>query len=256
LHSKGDRAKSLELFQKSVENNINQHSEIVEQIASNAHLFFLPGVPEQTRANYFYLIDAAYTRKLNSFPDDARDRMNYGRFLYLAGQVERSIDEYKKSIALFPEKQLALFQLGAIYFENGLLDEAVNVYRQAYEAEESFIQARIFYGVALMYANDNQKAQEVLEAVPLDTLIANDFFKDVFVKRGDLQSLLRIYKQRYNKNPDDFQTNLTLSMYLVKTGNHAQAKEVLESFVTHNPKHEKDVRHIIDELTKGGDPFK
>jgi tetratricopeptide (TPR) repeat protein len=162
---------------------------------------------------------------------------------------------YKESIRLSPLKQPTLFQLAAIYMDSGNYNDAVKIYEQAFNAEPRYMHARVLYGISLMYDNQNTKAEDILKSVPLENLINNDLFVGVFVYRNDYQSLLKIFKNRYNANPDDLNTNIELAKYLLITGNINLAIELLESYVKYNHKQLVAVMPLIEAMKQNKNPF-
>lgn len=251
----GDPEKALILFNKALEINVFSQSELTERIASSAQDFFSPVVPESVRIDYFNMVDRAYKKKLLNYNEDSRDLLYYGKFLYFAGQIDESIEMYKKSIRLSPYKQATHFQLAAIYMDSGRYNEAVQVYERAFRANTNYVEARIMYGISLMYNNQNEKAEDILKIVPLEKLINNDHFVGVFIYRNDYNSLLRIYKHRYNVDPDNLNTNLALAKYFYISGNANQAIELLESYIEYNQKNYSIIEPLISEMKRGLNPF-
>ena len=66
-------------------------------------------------------------------PDDAEILMNYGYTLYLGGEIEKSVEEYKKSIQLKPDWDITYYNLALAYERLRKYDLAKQSYQKVSE---------------------------------------------------------------------------------------------------------------------------
>jgi len=110
-------------------------------------------------------------KQIDETPSDARYYLFYGSFLaqFQPGNPSITLDQVisylSKAHELSPQKQTMLFQIGSVYVNNKEYKKAVEIFKQAYDLENNYAQARVFYAIALIYTNNNTLADQIL--VPL-----------------------------------------------------------------------------------------
>jgi O-antigen ligase len=122
---------------------------------------------------YVNLADSEMKKQIAETPNDARYYLFYGSFLAQMGSsIDNALSYLEKAHELSPQKQGMLFQIGGVYISNKQYAKALEVLKQAYDLENANPQARLLYGVALIYSNDNALADQILaplKGTALDT---------------------------------------------------------------------------------------
>ncbi len=106
-----------------------------------------------------------YDMYLKTYPDDSRIRSGFGNLLMRNGQPEEAIRQYKEVIRIAPDSANAYINIATSYVESGKSRDALIYYAKAFDLEPSWItQGNLNheYGFALLSANDEAKAREVL----------------------------------------------------------------------------------------------
>jgi O-antigen ligase/tetratricopeptide (TPR) repeat protein len=252
-------SEALAFFEESFKFNTSGNIEIIESTSLSASQFFLLETSPLLREQFFNLVNLAYKKQLDYFPNDTRSHFFYGQFLYQAGQAENALKELYKALELSPLRQNILFTIGAIYLDNAFYNDAVPIFKRYFEADKNFNKARLMYGVSLLYANDNKLAQEVLNDMPVNELIMSQPLVDVLIHRGDFKALVQLFNERLNLTPNDMTTNIKLAEFLIRTGDPDAAINLLEAYLSRNPQDEKDLRQYLNDMKasrKGIHPLK
>jgi tetratricopeptide (TPR) repeat protein len=239
---------ALNFYEKSFSSNVFKDTFVVEQASNSAINIFRNEVPALYRERYFNLVDSEYQKALNIYADDSRNRFFYGNFLNNAGFTERALEQYKIAASISPNRQNILFHIAAVLIDHGMYQEAMNATKKAFELDPNFTQARILYGVTLLYAGANIQAQEILDEVPIEALVVSGPLVAVLEQRGDINALIQLFTERAALFPKDFASNVKLAEYYIRADRHAAAVEILEGFLLENPEHEAELRTVINDL--------
>lgn len=92
-----------------------------------------------------------------------RTQLFYGLLLRSVGFLDEAEVVLKKALALAPEKQSVLFELGALYLSMEQYDVALEYFERAYVLAPAFNEAAVFYGIGLLYAEGVGSAEVFYE---------------------------------------------------------------------------------------------
>lgn len=96
-------------------------------------------------------------------PMSVKDLYYYGQFYRLSDAYKEAEQVLQEAYARAPEHPLILMQLGWLALEMDQTDVARTYMRQAYYLEPTFKDAVIAYATSLMHANEEDRANEVIE---------------------------------------------------------------------------------------------
>jgi tetratricopeptide (TPR) repeat protein len=99
------------------------------------------GAPKQARD--------AYRRALELRPEYGEVRLNLGRLLHQAGELEAAEGHYRLAMISRPEDATAAFNLGVVLDDRGLAEEAIEAYQQAIRIEPLYKDA--YYNLARLF---------------------------------------------------------------------------------------------------------
>ena len=100
-----------------------------------------------------------------------------GLVLFMQGRLEEAIVEYHKALVIEPEDEWtkhylelakselkgSYFYRGIMYIENGMLNEAINVFKKAIEIDQNFVAAH--YALAICYIDEGIYEEAKLELI-------------------------------------------------------------------------------------------
>lgn len=207
-------------------------------------------IGEAVKQQFVVLSDQVIQKEFAAEPNDARERMLYGSYLASIGRNSDALVQLQKALDLSPKKQMIMFQLGMVYINDDQVDLGLNYFKQAYEEDTSYVEARKLYALAALYTGHQQLAQDLLGSKPLEYL-DDDRFVNYFASIKDYQSLLPIWQKRQQEKPTDKQTNLSLSACYYYLGQKDKAIEVIENYIKQDPSYAADGQKIIAQIRQG-----
>lgn len=101
----------------------------------------------------------AYRHALRLDSRDLVARVNLGRLLHEAGDLDDAETEYRRALALDPDHATATFNLGVVLEDRDLLDEALECYETAVELDPMQVDA--YHNAVRLYERRGEKAAAV-----------------------------------------------------------------------------------------------
>ena len=179
-----------------VDDAISEYNEALRLDPQNPMAYQLLGIAAGWKGNVQEAQD--YFLKANYFdPNKADTHMNLGSTYAVQRNWDKALEHFRQAVDLAPREALYHYQLGTLYEELG---------RDAL-AEESFKKA-------LHYFSDYEDAMLSLGAL--------------YEKLNRPQEALKYYKRAVKTKPGDFVARLRYGFLLVKQGQLAQARAVIE----------------------------
>lgn len=168
----------------------------------------------------------------------------YGQF----GQALDAIAHAQKALELSPGKQQILFQLGLSYLNGGDTAKALDAFKQAYDEAPENDQALIYYAMGLYYAKDTAAADKLVTDKFGSTVVDNDQLLQVYGNLKMYDRAIAIWKMRVDKNPKDFNTNLSLASAYYAAGDKAATIAQLKHMETLNPAAAGQLESLIGQI--------
>ncbi len=143
-------------------------AEAREQLLQGTSQILELNVSSDIKSAFVTYTNSEMDMQLKETPLDPRYFLFYGSYLSKLHEVassvpfQEAIDDLEKAHELSPEKQTILIEIGSAYLNNGQYAEAVPSLKQAFELDTDDTDARIVYAVGLIYAGDNQTADQIL----------------------------------------------------------------------------------------------
>lgn len=179
-----------------VDDAVSEYKEALRRDPNNALAYQLLGIASGWKGN----LKEAQHYFLQAYrldPDKADTNMNLGSTYSAEQNWEKAMDHFRRAVELAPREPLYHYQLGTLYEQLGR-DEL---------AEASFKKA-------LQYFGQYEDAQLSLGAL--------------YEKMGRPQEALKYYKKAVKTKPGDFVARLRYGFLLVKQGQSALARNVIE----------------------------
>lgn len=248
---RGNLESSLDNFEGAISYNAFGNPEIREQLASVAPHFSGSDVPMNIRDRYLNLTRSEYEKQIKETPKDARYYLFYAIFLRSYGDTEKALTYLDNALRLSPQKQTILFEIGATYLQRGEFEKALPVFKSAYELESSYNDAKIFYGIAALYANEIELANRILSSIPRQRLIFDDRLARAYAEMGRYGDLISILEARISEGADTIDNSLSLSMAYLRLGDKTKSIQILRRFMDIDPSRKEELEYYIDEIESG-----
>jgi tetratricopeptide (TPR) repeat protein len=157
---------------------------------------------------------------------------------YRRGEYEKSIEEWKKALALDPNDAAAVSNLGAALNGAGRLEEAAAQFRRAFEIDPENARAHSNMGIALARAKKYGEAakyfERAIELRPSDAE-TRSAYGGMLVEMGKLEEAALHLKMALGINPESTDALNNLGGALAKGGRFGEAVELFRKALEYEP---------------------
>jgi tetratricopeptide (TPR) repeat protein len=239
----------LAYYREALSYNQLGRQEVREQLVqASSNMQRAEGVDAQTRADFRDLAETELKRELDRNPDSARLWLFMGSHYGSIGKFAEAEEAYTKALALTPTKQTAMFQLGEIKLMQNKNEEALELFKKAYEEVPAFDDARKLYAIALIRSGKDKDAVNLLTekfgtAAVDDTRLFNEWTN---AKRFDIGAM--ILEARLANNPEDLQTKVSLAAAYKELGRKDEAVKLLVGIAAAHPEYKDQMNSFIKEI--------
>jgi O-antigen ligase len=251
LREGAPKENTLALYKKSLSYGPLGRSEIREQLANTAAVFASPGVSATIKEEYVALTLAELQKQLEETPNDMRYHAFYGIFLRNIGDYPGALVALEKAHELSPRKQSILFEIGSTQLSARDFVSAKATFKEAWDLEPSYSDAKLLYAVALLYNKEDALAAEILASLPPNMVLFDDRLVGALVDVGQYSVLVDIFTRRIQAGNDELQTNISLAVSLLRMGERQSSIETLESFIERKPEHTAELEPYIKQIKEG-----
>jgi tetratricopeptide (TPR) repeat protein len=143
---------------------------------------------------------------------------NLGNALLQKGQVDEALEQFQKSLAIFPNYVEAHSNLGTALFQKGRVEDAVAHYNKALEINPNHAQANYNLGLALFQKGQVDDAiaryQRALKTDPYHPETHNNL-GNALLRKGQVDQALEQFQMALEINPDyvDARSNLGVTLF-------------------------------------------
>jgi tetratricopeptide (TPR) repeat protein/O-antigen ligase len=187
---------------------------------------------------------------LNSQADQAAKagQTDYAHALYASASElqNESMREFEKAVSVSPDHVKSLNNLGNIYFNQGKVKEALNLYMQALKTDPTYLNARLNISLAYIHMNQFENALPYLLDLENRALDPPFEIKTVFMiatcyiglrRPGEAETLLervvtKYGNTQYSSQPEFISAAIRYGQVLDLTGNPRKGAEVLSSLLS------------------------
>lgn len=210
------------------------------------------GVESDIAQQYFAAASQEMEAQIAEEPGDLRHNVFYSQLLMAYGQYEAAVEQLETANEMGNgQKQDVLFQLSTAHQAGGNTEEAVEAARQAYELDMSFDEPAIRYAAALIRADRKEEAKGLLEERFNTTAVDNNHLIQAYAAVEDFESILPIYENRLDENPNDPQSYVALAALLDRAGRDGEAISLLEELKEIAPNNAEQIDAMIDRVRSG-----
>lgn len=240
-------------FKKSLEGSAFARVEIREQLVSALPRVQGSAAATSTKNDYYTFVAKEIEAGVTEFPKDARVHYFAGVLYNSVNNLEASARYLAKSLELSPNKQTIMFALGDVLERQGKVQESLDVYKQAFQADESFVEPRLRYVDTLIAQGYKNEAEVIMKDVSSDELLNLRYVNILAsVKRFDI--IVKLFESELQKNPNDIQMRVSLAAAYVEIGNQDAAIAVLQTISRDLPESKKQIDYFVSEIKAGRNP--
>lgn len=195
-----------------------------------------------------------FAKEIDRQPNDARLRLFYGSFLRQVGDMAGAGTQLEKALALSPEKQTIIFELGALSAQVGDAAQTLAWFKQAYDLAPSYDHARFYYAASLIRTDQRALATQILAERFGTATPDNDIVLQAYLDVGDDTAVIAVVEGRVAARPTDPNVFLQLAAAYLKAERRADAVVALEKAIELNPAFKDQGTFYIQEIQAGRNP--
>lgn len=250
--SSSSPAGRLESFEKILAKKTFGTAEFRVQLASEASQILGADKVEMIwKQRFFELAERELKLQVEDSPLQARYPLYLGLLLKSVGRSTEAIEYLELARERSPRKQTILLALADSYLVAGDKDKALEIAKQIYDSAPKYVQARMAYGLTLIYHNRLEEAEKILSSikVPVASLI------NAYLAIDDYQSVLKLWLEQVEAEPDRAQFRFNLAAAYLKVGQRQQAISTLLKAIELDPTVSEQANYLISEIRAGRNPL-
>lgn len=246
--------KKFGLFERALAYDSFGSAEIREQLSQMTLSVGASQAPVEWKQKYFDLARSEFLKQIE-VPKigDARYELFLGSFLTRFQRYDEALIHLKKALELSPKKQIIMFEIGLVYISTSQYDKALEVFRQAYELEKNYVDARDYYAVAAIYAGENDLVKSLLEPAYGTTIVDGDNFIKAYSDTNQYQKVLAIWQLRMKTNPVA-KNYIGLGATYLNMGQRAKSIEAIQKAIDLDLSFKEQGEYYIREIRAGRNP--
>lgn len=244
-------------FQEALSYNTFANQEIREQLVQLAFSARNSQIDLKDKQAVFTLASNEYLKMIAEIPNDARHRLFLGLLYDQYGSYGDAIKQLTAASELSPRKQSILFALGDAYVHAGNYQEAVGVFKKAFELNKDYANARISYAAAAVYAGDQELVRSLLLPVYGTVAVPSDQLLQAYFDTRQFGYIVEMWQNQVKSNPLEARSHMALAAAYTQVGRMGEA--VTEA--SKAAELEKDAttkvqyQSIVSQLRAGNNPF-
>jgi Flp pilus assembly protein TadD len=187
-------------------------------------------------------------------PDDVRILVFQSSFLRSTGRTAEAVEVLERAVALSPQKQQTLFELGLALLQSGRAPEALTRFKTAFDFAPENAQARMMYAAAAIYAGDLALRDSLITPEYRDQYVANDIVLRALYDTKSFDELIPLLTERSLLSPQDPQLRVSIAAVLREKGDTEGAIATLEKAGVDIPSFKPQADQYIAQLRSGVTP--
>lgn len=239
----------LEAYREALAYNQLGRQEVREQLSQMAvNMQRSEAVDQKTKSDFATLAIREVEWEVERNPESPRLRLFAGSLYGSFGYIEKAEETYRTVAELAPNKQAGLFQLGEVLLYEGKNDEALDVFKHAYELDTRYDLAARLYAHASVRAGNDKQAVDLLTEHFGDPYVDDErlFMAWANAKRFDI--VVPIIEKRVENNPEDVQLKVSLAAAYKEIGEVDKAVALLEKTKAEKPEFAEQLDTFIKEM--------
>ena len=252
--SQGQLEKSLAEFQSAISRNSLGTGEAREQLSSFAsQVLVFQEADNSFKQKVFDVSVSEMKKQLDQSPTDIRYMIFLASIYNKAQRYDDSINILQKATEISPNKQQLYFELGTSYINKKDYAAAVGVLKKAFNLDQSFLEARKHYAVALIYSGNVNAADELMKDYG-GTIVTDERFIFAFLTSKMYDRVIGILEKFIENDPNNYQYYVNEAVVYLNMGDRQTATEKLQKAIELNPDFKAQGEYYINEIKAGRNP--
>ena len=243
---------NLALLKQAISYGTYGTQEAREQLAQSAsQIASAPSVDTATKQQFYKTAVDEMTLQAHMSPLDARNPLFIGTIMDSYGNYKGAAEALLAAHNLSPNKQTILFQVALNQQAQGNGIAAEGYFKQAFDLEPDYLQARIFYAVSAIENKDDVVADALLAPIISTGEAANQQIAAAYASRNLYAKLIPIWTAYVAANPTNLQGRLTLAAAYYQGGDKNGAVDALQAALVAIPSAVGQINPLIQQVKAG-----
>lgn len=192
--------------------------------------------------------------EISKSPRDARLRIFLGTFLRQAGRYEESKNQFDVALTLSPKKQQIYFELGILETLRGDNEKALEWFKTAFELDEGYDSARLYYAAALTRSGNKALSDSLLLEKFQTTTPDNDVLLRAYLDVHDYDAVIAVAKSRVANDSKNVEKIVQLAAIYLEAGRRTEAISALKQAIEVDGSFKSQGEYYIQEIAAGRTP--
>lgn len=243
---------NLEYFRKALSYDSIGNQEVREQFVHMAiQVAGAQGVPDDVKLAFVQESFGAMRTLADEAPQSARFPLFAGVLLDQAGAYEDGKRYLETARTLSPKKQAILFELGLNAFARNQPDEALAIFKEAYDSAPGYKEAATMYAAALARTSKDAEADALINTLQEKGWAADARIGAAYSGRSRFDKIIAIWSEHAQRFPNDIESRLVLASAYYAAGDKAQAIATLEAVKRDHPSSAAQADELIKQVQAG-----
>lgn len=245
----------LTAFETALSRNSFGNQEIREQLTQRGQqVARTEGVSQETREAIYARTEAELLKQIAEKPGDARVHVFVSAFYRGIGNIEGAREQLEIARSLSPQKQQIIFEQGFVEMQAGNFPRAVEFFKEAYELQENYRDARLYYAAALLYDNRTEEAEALITDEYISFFSQNQIAMNAAATAQAYDLLRRASEYRIEERPDNLQNWVSLAAVYYDSGDSEKSVEILREAIEKFPDFATQGESFIADINAGRKP--
>jgi O-antigen ligase len=242
-------------FERALNRQSFGNQEIREQMTRKAQeIIFNQETKPETKDAVAKRVEEELLKQIEDKPNDARAHVFIASFYRSLGtpeSLDKSIEQLKRARELSPRKQQIIFEQGLAELQKQNKTGARDYFKEAYELDTSYTEARTFYVMASIAAGEPKLFDElIVTPEQKDSFFVNELALQIVYGAKNMEITKKIFEYRIEKNPKDSQLRASLAYVLNESGDTAGAIQILKKAGEDIPEFKTQAEQFMADMAK------
>lgn len=229
-------------------------SEAREQMVNQVRQIMTLPADDPAKQAYITLARTQLETQIAQTPQDVRYYLFMGILLNRVNDPKGALTYLEKANVLSPKKQSILFEIGFAYLNMGDYKSSLESFKRAYDLAPDFVEAKILYAVAALYAKNTMLANDLLGSLDESVVAADNRIMAAYVDAGRLDLAVKLIERRVSIWPNDLDARFRLAAGYLGLGQRTKSIEMLQKIITDFPQARDRAQYYLNEIKAGRNP--
>ncbi len=241
-------------FEKALKLETFGNQEVREQLAGYTNQVVASNLPPEEKQKVITKAVFEMEKQVRESPDDARGWLFLAILQSRQGRLDESRNSLEKALALSPKKQQIIFLLADIYISLNQKDKALELVRQAYEADSSYGEAVKNFIIVSVINGQVEFAEELSQKHFGEKIFPEKRLLNAYAAVSRYDRVRDIWLKLLEEEPSNPQYHVSLAASYLKLGQRQNAILEIRKAMELDPRFKPEGERLISEIQAGRNP--